>query len=174
MFLKYWFLFFLLKALYKDIMFNLLFNLLFSLDHSLIFFIPWKHYFEEIGVTLKMSIIDSLQKLRKSNFSMDFKADNKCTHKYISTCFCLAMKLCPALWPHGLQDARLPYPSLLPGVCSNSCPMSQWCHLTISSSVVPFSSCPQSFPASRSFPVSHLFTSGGQSIGNSVSDLSFQ
>ena len=67
------------------------------------------------------------------------------------------------LQPHGLQHARLPCPSLSPGVCSNSCPLSQWCHPTISSSVVPFS-CPQSFPASGSFPVSWLFTSGGQSV----------
>ena len=55
------------------------------------------------------------------------------------------------LWPHGLQHSRLPCPSLTPGACSNSCPLSQWCHPTISSSVIPFSSCPQSFPASGSF-----------------------
>ena len=71
--------------------------------------------------------------------------------------------------PHGLQHARLPCPSLSPRVCSNSCPLSQWCHPTISSSVVPFSSCPQSFPASGSFPMSQLFPSGGQSIGASAS-----
>ena len=64
--------------------------------------------------------------------------------------------------PHGLQHARLPCPSLSPGACSNSCPSSQWCHPAISSSVTPFSSCPQSFPASGSFPVSPLFTSGDQ------------
>ena len=74
-----------------------------------------------------------------------------------------------SLWPHGLQLTRLPYPSLSTGVCANSCPLSQWCHLTISSSVTPFSSCPQSFPASGSFPMSWLFASGGQSIGASVS-----
>ena len=62
-------------------------------------------------------------------------------------------------------------PSGSPGVCSNSCPLSQWCHPTISSSVVPFSSCPQSFPASGSFPVSQTFASGGQSIGASASVL---
>ena len=76
-----------------------------------------------------------------------------------------------SLWPH----ARLPCPSLSPRVCSNSCPLSQWCHPTISSSptilfsVIPFSSCPQSFPASGSFPVRRLFKSGGQSIGVSAS-----
>ena len=72
------------------------------------------------------------------------------------------------LWPHGLQHTRLPCLSLSPGVCSNSCPLSWWCYLTVSSSVVPFSSL-QSFPASGSFPVSQLFTSSGQSIGVSVS-----
>ena len=71
--------------------------------------------------------------------------------------------------PHGLQHARLPCPSLSPGVCSNSCPLSQWCHSTISSSATPFSSCPQSFPGSRSFPVIQLFASGGQIIGASAS-----
>ena len=70
-----------------------------------------------------------------------------------------------SLRPHGLQHTRFPYSSLSPGVCSNSCPLSQWCSQTISSSVAPFSSCLQSFPASRSFPVSQLFTSSAQSIG---------
>ena len=73
-----------------------------------------------------------------------------------------------SLWPHGLQHARLPCPSLSPWVCSNSRPLSRRCHLTISSSVVPFS-CPQSFPVSGSFPMSWLFASGGQNIGPSPS-----
>ena len=73
-----------------------------------------------------------------------------------------------SLQPHGLLLARLPSPSLSPGVCSDSCPLNPWCHPTISSSVAPFSSCLQSFPASGSFPVSWLFTSGGQSIGTSA------
>ena len=73
------------------------------------------------------------------------------------------------LWPHEPQHTRPPCPSPTPGVYPNSCPLSQWCHPTISSSVVPFSSCPQSFPASGSFPMSQLFASGGQSIGVSVS-----
>ena len=67
-----------------------------------------------------------------------------------------------SLQPHGLQHTRLPYPSLSPWVCLKLGPLSQWCHPAISSSVTPFSSCPQSFPASRSFPVSQLFASGGQ------------
>ena len=74
-----------------------------------------------------------------------------------------------SLQPHGLQHARLPCPSPFPGACSNSCPLSRWCHPTISSSVVPFSSCLLSFLASGSFPMSWLFTSGGQSI--EASDL---
>ena len=70
-----------------------------------------------------------------------------------------------SLQPHGLQHARLPHPSPSPRTCSNSCPLSQWCHSTTSSPVVPFSFCLQSFPASGSFPVSWLFASGGQNIG---------
>ena len=71
--------------------------------------------------------------------------------------------------PHGLQYARLPCPSPTPGACSNSCSLSQWCHLTIPSSILPFSSCPQSFPASGSFQMSQLFASCCQSIGGSAS-----
>ena len=74
-----------------------------------------------------------------------------------------------SLWPHEPQHARPPCPSPTPGVYPNSCPLSQWCHPIISSSVVPFSSCPQFFPASGSFPVSQLFASWGQSIGVSAS-----
>ena len=74
-----------------------------------------------------------------------------------------------SLRPHGLQHARLPCPSPTPGSYSNSCPFSQRCHPTISFSVIPFPSCLQSFPASGSFPVSHFFTSGDQSIGFSAS-----
>ena len=73
-----------------------------------------------------------------------------------------------SLWPHGLKHARLSCPSPTPGACSDSCPSSQWCNPTTSSSVVPFSQL-QSFPASGSFPVSQLFTWGGQSIGVSAS-----
>ena len=75
------------------------------------------------------------------------------------------------LQPHGLQHTRLPCSSLSPKVCSDSCPLSWWCHPIISSSVVPFSSYLQSFPASGSFPISPLFVSGGQSIAASASAL---
>ena len=74
-----------------------------------------------------------------------------------------------SLPPHGSQHPRPPCPSTIPRVYSNSCPFSWWCHPTISSSVVPFSSCPQSFPAARSFQMSQFFASGGQSIGISAS-----
>ena len=74
-----------------------------------------------------------------------------------------------SLWPHELQHARPPCPSPPPGGYPNPCPLSQWWHPTISSSVVPFSSCPQSLPASGSFQMSQLFPSGGQSIGVSAS-----
>ena len=76
---------------------------------------------------------------------------------------------CLTLWPHGLQYTRLPCPSPTPRAYSNSCPSSQWCHPTISSSVVPFSSCLQSFQASGSFQTSRFFTSGSQSIRVSAS-----
>ena len=74
-----------------------------------------------------------------------------------------------SLWPHELQHTRPPCPSPTPRACSNSCPLSWWCHPTILSSVIPFSSCPQSFPASGSFRTSQLFASVGWSIGVSAS-----
>ena len=74
-----------------------------------------------------------------------------------------------SLWLHELQHAKPPCPSPTPGVHSNSCPSSRWCHPAISSSVIPFSSCPQSLPASGSFPMSQLFAWGGKSIGVSAS-----
>ena len=76
-----------------------------------------------------------------------------------------------SLRPHGMQRGRLPCPSLSPRVCTNLCPLSQWCDPTFSFSATPFSICPQSFPASGSFPMCHLFASGGQSIGASASVL---
>ena len=74
-----------------------------------------------------------------------------------------------SLWPHGLQHTRLPCPSLFPRACSNSCPLSWWCHATISSSVIPISSCLQPFPASGSFQISQSFQSSGQRNGASAS-----
>ena len=85
-------------------------------------------------------------------------------------CFCASVQfsrsvVSNSLRPHESQHARPPCPSQTPGVYSNSCPLSQWCHPAISSSVAPLSSCPQSLPASGSFPMSQLFAWGGQSIG---------
>ena len=74
-----------------------------------------------------------------------------------------------SLWPHKLQHTNISCPSSAPGAYSRSCPLSQWCHPTLSPSVIPFSSCPQSFPASGCFPMSQFFASGGQSIGVSAS-----
>ena len=85
-------------------------------------------------------------------------------HKLSSVQFSYSV-MSDSLRPHGLQHAMHPCPSPTPGAYSNLCPLSQWCHPTISSSVGPFSSCLQSFPASGSFLMSQLFTSGGQSIG---------
>ena len=87
--------------------------------------------------------------------------------KFSSVQFCCSV-VYNSLWPHELQHTRPPCPSPTPAVYSNSRPSSQWCHQAISSSVVPFSSCPQSLPASESFPMSQLFAWGGQSIGVSA------
>ena len=91
----------------------------------------------------------------------------------VSICCCsgdqLLISCVWSLWPHGLQHSRLSGPSPSPGACSNSCPLSRWCHPTISPSVIPFSSSLQSFPASGSFLMSLLFGLGGQSIGASSS-----
>ena len=94
----------------------------------------------------------------------NFPAENNFLNHFSSV-----TQSCPNLLSHGMQHARIPRPSPTPRVYSNSCPSSRWCHPTISSSVVPFSSCLQSFPASGSFPRSQFFTSGSQSIGASAS-----
>ena len=85
--------------------------------------------------------------------------------QFSSVQFSSVIQWCPTLRPHELQHARPPCPSPTPGVHSDSCPSSPWCHPAISSSVIPFSSCPQSLPASESFPMSQLFTGRGQSAG---------
>ena len=87
----------------------------------------------------------------------------------LSVQFSSVTQSCPILRPHESQHARPPYPSPTPGVHSNLCSLSRWCHPAISSSVIPFSSWPQSLPASGSFPMSQLFAWGGQSIGVSTS-----
>ena len=87
---------------------------------------------------------------------------------YISSVQYSRLVVSNSLWPRELQHARPPCPSPTPGVHPNSCASSRWCHPAISSSIVPFSSCPQSLPASESFPMSQLFAWGGQSIGVSA------
>ena len=94
--------------------------------------------------------------------------EKRCLMKIFSVQFSHSV-VSNSLRPHGLQHARFPCPSPTPKACSNSCPSTQWCHPIISSSVIPFSSCLQSFPASGSFQMSHLFASGSQSIGVSAS-----
>ena len=96
-------------------------------------------------------------------------SSSKDTHNNVCILFSRSV-VSDSLWPHGLQHIRFPCPSPSPGACSNSYPLSWWCHPTISSSVA-FSFCPQSFPASGSFLMSQLFTSGGQSIGTPASLL---
>ena len=91
-----------------------------------------------------------------------------CSSKGISSVQFSRSVVSNSLWPHESQHARPPCPSPTPGVYSDSCPLSRWCHPTISSSVIPFSSCLQSFPASGSFPMSQLFSWGGQSTGVSA------
>ena len=92
-----------------------------------------------------------------------------CEGQTTYTTMCLMACCCLVLWPCGLQHARLPHPPLFARVCSNSCPLSWWCRPITLSSVILFSFCLQSFPASGSFLTSQLFASGGQSIGTSAS-----
>ena len=99
---------------------------------------------------------------------MELKANQICRTKFSSVQFSHSV-LSNSLRPHESQHARPPCPSPNPGVHSNSCPSNQWCNPGISSSIVPFFSCPQSLPASGSYPVSQLFAWGGQSIGVSAS-----
>ena len=88
--------------------------------------------------------------------------------------FVVQLLSCVWLWSHGLQHTRLLYPSPSPRTCSNSCPLGQWCHPTISSSVIPFSSCLQSFPALGSFLMNRLFASCGQVLQLQLQWQSFQ
>ena len=103
-------------------------------------------------------------------YAFNFTTENRLTHtlNYFSVQFSRSV-VSDSLWLHESQHARPPCPSPTPGVYPNSCPSCWWCHPAISSSDVPFSSCPQSLPASGSLPVSQLFTSGDQRIGVSAS-----
>ena len=106
------------------------------------------------------------QRVRGARVLISF---HKNTNAIMITLVVVVQSLSPVwLWPHGQQHTRLPCSALLPGVCSNSCPLSWWCCLIISSSAAPFSCCLQSFPESGSFLMGRLFTSGGQSIKASL------
>ena len=128
---------------------------------------------KEKAFFLWISPVKNLQiDLRKQN-SKEIKCTFQLHERAHPICCFSVTKLSNSLWTHSLQHAKLPCPSLFPRVCSNSCPLSWWCCLTISSSTTLFSSGLPSFPAWGSFPVSRLFTSGGQSTGASASPSVF-
>ena len=131
-------------------------NALFCTYNVLLWTVKKKIMLQESYTSVKCKIQCSL--FEKPFVSIDFSSV-QFSHSVVSD----------PLWPHGLQHTRPPCPSPAPGVYSNSCPLSRWCHPNISSSVIPFSSCLQSFPASGSFLMSQLVASGGQSIGVSAS-----
>ena len=130
---------------------------------------PILHYLLEFAQTHIHWISDAIQPSHplSSSSPLDFSSQHQDLFQWINS-----------LQPYGLRHTRLSCPSTSPGTCSNSCPLNQWCHPTISSSVAPFFSCLQSFPASGSFLRSQLFTSRGQSIRasalTSVLPLNFQ
>ena len=111
--------------------------------------------------------ISSSSSFNYHHYPIWFCKPSPCPYSYFF--FSSAAQSCLTLWPQGLQHTSLPCPSPTPRAYSNSCPLHQWCHPTISSSVVPFSSHLQFFPASGSFPMSQFFTSGGQNIRASAS-----
>ena len=119
------------------------------------------------GVVFRTEVCPPLQVTCIQN-KANFPFHQSCLFQFSSVQFICSV-VSDSLQPHEPQHARLPCPSSTPGVYPNSCPLSRWCHPAISSSVVPFSSCPQSFPASGSFQMSQLFASGGQSTGVSAS-----
>ena len=128
-------------------------------------------YYLVIKKELNNSISRDVDRPRDCQTEWNESKRKKSKYHILRHIFSSVTQLCLTLLPCGLQHTRLPCPLPTPGTCSNSCPSGQWCHPTISSFAVPFSSCLQSFPASGSFPVSQLFESGDQSIGASTSGL---
>ena len=122
---------------------------------------------------LPRDFIQSKVNMKVERLGVKYINDRYTQRERNTVCFSLVQFSCSvmsiSLWPHELQQARPLCPSPTPGVHPNPYPLNQWCHPTILSSVIPFSSCPQSFPASGSFPMSQLFAKGGQSIGVSAS-----
>ena len=144
------------------------------LDFILKAFPLWNLKLKEGNVSYRILVIGKRRSAKTLSFV--FSGQKQCASRDIklqvdkSFCYSCSVALVSySLQPHGLQHARLPCPSASPGVCLNSCPLSWSCHPTISSSVTPCSSCLQSFPASGSFLLNWLFTSGGQNIGTSAS-----
>ena len=119
----------------------------------------------------KQQLESDMEQLTASKLREEYDKAVYCHPAYLSSMLscCSVAQLCLTLGPHELQHTRIPCPSPSPRVCSNLSPLSQWCHPTISSPVIPLSSCLQSFPASGSFPVGQLFASSGQIIGLSAS-----
>ena len=136
------------------------------------FRLPWTTLHPSSKLTLLFSFItDPEAPLSLQLILLTIKKLNKLKQlKAISVQFSHSV-VSDSLWPQGLQHARPPCPAQTPGVYSNSCPLRQWCHATISSPVIPFSTRLQSFPTSGSFQMSQLFPSGGQSIEVSVDTL---
>ena len=124
-------------------------------------FARWLHFLSFLQIT-QAFIIYLSDNAPESNFEKYVHMQNSIS----SVQFSSVTQSCPTLWPHESQHARPPCPSPSPGVHSDSRPSSPWCHPAISFLVVPFSSCPQSLPASESFPMSQLFSWGGQSTGD--------
>ena len=123
----------------------------------------------EAGDRRGCTLSTQLRKRGQEGSNLATMGKTPCEDKGLINFCCSVADSCLTLRPHELQQSRLLYPSLFPRVCSNLCPLSQWCHPTNSFSVTPFSSHLQSFPASGSFLTSHFFTSGVQSIGVSAS-----
>ena len=133
----------------------------------------WKHFSFLSGLEWECFSFNNQTNIGEGSsgiYSVQYNCGQKSKQQEICCCCCSVTQSCPTLCIP-MECSMLGFPVLhyLPRVCSNACPLSQWCYPTISSSVVPFSSCLQSFPASRSFLIGWLFASGGQSIGASAS-----
>ena len=130
----------------------------------------YKHRYSktENQITLVLDLINHITYMVYISSHIKGRISSPLNSSFISVQFSCSV-VSDSLRPHESQHTRPPCPSPIPGVYPNSCPLSRWCHPTIPSPVIPFSSCPQSFPASGSFQMSQLFASGGQSTGVSVS-----
>ena len=142
---------------------SLLFNMLFRL---VITFLPGSKRLLISWLQSQSAMILESKKINSVTVSTFSPPNHHEVMPWSSVQFTSVTQSCPTLCNHGLQHARPPCPSPTPGVYLNSCPLSWWCHPTISSSVIPFSSHLQSFPASGSFQMNQLFASGGQRVGN--------